>query len=155
MRRLVLKQPGAFDCRAGPAHRFPVMALPERVSCVHRLRRLWGSALIDRPKWLRPRKPLRRSPLRRNQKPIKKVSAKRAKDLQRLARIRDEWWAAGNIICGICGLPILYREDLDSDHKTPGKMGGCKDHSRKNLQPAHRSCNIEKGSIRNFTKVRE
>lgn len=96
------------------------------------------------------RKPLRRTPLRRTQKPIKKVTAKRAKDLRRLARIRDEWWADGNNICGICGLAILNREDLDSDHIKPGMMGGGKDHSRENLQPAHSWCNLEKGSIRNY-----
>lgn len=70
-------------------------------------------------------------------------------------RVRKKWWAERNPVlrCGICGKPIWDFGDLVPDHKEPGKMGGCKDHSEENLQPAHSLCNMEKGSIRNFSKA--
>jgi 5-methylcytosine-specific restriction endonuclease McrA len=70
-------------------------------------------------------------------------------------RVRTKWWKerTGHLLCGICSKPIVRWEDLVPDHIVPGKMGGCKDHSEENLQPAHHWCNREKGSRRNFTKV--
>lgn len=68
-------------------------------------------------------------------------------------RIRLKWWNEqyGQLRCGICGGRIYLWEDLVPDHIQPGKMGGCKDHSESNLQPAHSRCNLQKGSRRNFT----
>ena len=65
-------------------------------------------------------------------------------------RVRTKWWGEryGQLKCGICGRPIYTWDDLVPDHIEPGKMGGCKDHSEENLQPAHSWCNLEKGSKR-------
>lgn len=82
------------------------------------------------------------------------ISAKQRARLADLAKVRKGWWdearAQGSYpICGICGEPIEDFKNLDSDHRIPGKMGGCKDNSPGNLQPAHRyPCNTEKGSQR-------
>lgn len=67
-------------------------------------------------------------------------------------RVRTKWWNEqyGQLRCGICGGKIYLWDDLVPDHIEPGKMGGCKDHSESNLQPAHSWCNLEKGSKRNF-----
>lgn len=54
--------------------------------------------------------------------------------------------------CGICGLVIRAFDDLVPDHIEPGKIGGCKDNSDKNLQPAHAKCNLLKGSKRNYSR---
>lgn len=66
------------------------------------------------------------------------------------AGVRKKWWEAGQVVCGICELPVLRFEDLVPDHVEPGKMGGCKNHDESNLQPAHWWCNLEKGSKRDF-----
>lgn len=66
-------------------------------------------------------------------------------------RMRLKWWNSGRHECGICHNTIFYFRDMVPDHIIPGKMGGCKDHSESNLQPAHSWCNLEKGSKRNFT----
>jgi len=67
-------------------------------------------------------------------------------------RVRTKWWEDkgrhGRLLCGICHLLILNWYELVPDHIEPGKMGGCKDHSESNLQPAHWWCNNEKGSVR-------
>jgi 5-methylcytosine-specific restriction endonuclease McrA len=65
-------------------------------------------------------------------------------------RVRDKWWnqATEYLTCAICGDEIISFYDLVPDHINPGKMGGCKDHSEKNLQPAHWWCNTIKGSKR-------
>lgn len=70
-------------------------------------------------------------------------------------RMRLKWWDEADsepLLCGICGEEIFHFHDLVPDHIVPGKMGGCKDHSESNLQPAHSLCNLEKGSKRNFRK---
>lgn len=65
-------------------------------------------------------------------------------------RVRLTWWivADGYLLCGICGERITDFNDLVPDHIEPGKMGGCRDHSDENLQPAHWLCNLQKGSKR-------
>jgi hypothetical protein len=65
--------------------------------------------------------------------------------------MRLKWWDEADsepLLCGICDEEIHHFEDLVPDHIQPGKMGGCKDHSESNLQPAHWWCNNEKGSKR-------
>ncbi len=50
-----------------------------------------------------------------------------------------------SIACGLCGLKINNPNDeLTVDHIKPISLGG--GHSRDNLQPAHRSCNLRKGN---------
>lgn len=68
-------------------------------------------------------------------------------------RVRQQWWNRGNVRCGICGFRILHFMDMVPDHIEPGKMGGCKNNSETNLQPAHSWCNTKKGSIRNFKVI--
>lgn len=65
-------------------------------------------------------------------------------------RVRLKWWEQSNwkLLCALCGKPIEYFSQLVPDHIVPGKMGGCKDHSEENLQPAHWWCNNAKGSKR-------
>lgn len=66
-------------------------------------------------------------------------------------RVRTKWWqerSFGPLLCGICTKAICKWEHLVPDHIAPGKMGGCKDNSESNLQPAHWWCNKEKGSKR-------
>lgn len=56
--------------------------------------------------------------------------------------------------CGICGGPITDMSDVAPDHIDPKGMGGAKaddGENGSNLQPAHRDCNGEKGSKRNFS----
>ena len=67
---------------------------------------------------------------------------------KRLKKLRYKWWDEGRRICGICGKEIVDFYEYVLDHKKPGKMGGCKDHSEENLGPAHWLCNLEKGSKR-------
>jgi len=88
-----------------------------------------------------------------HRKPPKKITKQRQNDLAGLAVVRRLWWESAEregriIICILCEEPIKYFSDLDSDHIEPGKMGGCKNHSEDNLQPAHRWCNSKKGSQR-------
>lgn len=55
--------------------------------------------------------------------------------------------------CGICDKPIEDMRDVVPDHIEPKGMGGARADDGKdgaNLQPAHNSCNIAKGSQRNF-----
>lgn len=72
-------------------------------------------------------------------------------------RLRLKWWgeqtANEPLLCALCGKPIRSYSELVPDHIIPGKMGGCKDNSDSNLQPAHWICNAEKGSQRDFKKV--
>lgn len=86
-------------------------------------------------------------------KPVNKITANQREVKNYLAEVRREWWDAAQIsgvplVCGWCGESILSYENLTVDHREPGKMGGCKDHSLRNLQPAHTWCNNEKGSQR-------
>lgn len=81
------------------------------------------------------------------------ISLRQKGRLARLAVIRRCWWdnaelSGKPLICGICGKPIRNFWELDSDHIQPGKMGGCRNDAEENLQPAHKKCNIEKGSQR-------
>lgn len=64
--------------------------------------------------------------------------------------VRQMWWRLhGTLLrCGICKKRIWNFEDMVPDHIIPGKMGGCKDNSLTNLQPAHWWCNLAKGSRR-------
>jgi len=73
-------------------------------------------------------------------------------------RVRRKWWFEAEAKntrprCGICRLLIVGWGDMVPDHIKPGKMGGCKDNSESNLQPAHWWCNNEKGSKRNNWKA--
>ena len=84
---------------------------------------------------------------------VRKITAKQRLRLAALSDIRDTWWRESEesgepLICGICDEPITRPTDLDSDHIQPGKLGGCRDDSPANLQPAHRLCNSDKGSTR-------
>lgn len=65
-------------------------------------------------------------------------------------RMRRKWWDERPVFCGICLKRIVFFRDLVPDHIEPGKMGGCKDNSEENLQPAHWQCNRAKGSQRNY-----
>lgn len=63
------------------------------------------------------------------------------------ARTIFVWVSHGNL-CGICGKWVEL-DELTGDHINPRGMGGGKRDDRiKNLQPAHFSCNAEKGSKR-------
>lgn len=89
--------------------------------------------------------------------PVRKISSTQRKRLKRLAEIRKRWWTEKerdgvDLICGICHTAIHYFEDLDSDHIEPGHG---KSDNESNLQPAHKRCNILKGSRRNFKIARE
>lgn len=86
-------------------------------------------------------------------KPVNKITANQREVKKYLEQVRRGWWdTAWNsgtaLDCALCGETITRYEDLTVDHKIPGKMGGCKDHSPGNLQPAHTWCNNEKGSQR-------
>lgn len=83
----------------------------------------------------------------------KRVSESQSARLGRLLQVRLKWWresrdSGADLICGICHKPITRYEELASDHREPGKMGGCRNDAEENLQPAHRWCNQEKGSNR-------
>lgn len=88
--------------------------------------------------------------------PVNKISTKQKARLQKLAATRARWWKTSQeksipLICGICDEPILYFEDLASDHIEPGHG---KSDSETNLQPTHGICNGIKASQRNFKIVR-
>lgn len=89
-------------------------------------------------------------------KPINKQSSKQKARLHKLAAVRARWWKEANkisspLICGICDESINSFEELASDHIEPGHG---KSDSETNLQPAHKVCNICKGSRRDFKIVR-
>ena len=98
---------------------------------------------------LKRKKPLKRTPLKRRRRPIRKVSAKQRVKMEENRALCDEWWAEGKKTCGICGLQINSRVFMTVDHILPGSG---KDNSRANKQPAHRICNGLKGSKRNYTR---
>lgn len=51
--------------------------------------------------------------------------------------------------CGICSLPFTDMNEIVPDHIEPRGMGGAqRDDSPENIQAAHSSCNLEKGSKR-------
>jgi hypothetical protein len=79
---------------------------------------------------------------------IKTQQERHRERLARLAEIRNRWWAEGKRTCCLCGKLIRFRSEYTLDHREPGKMSGCKDHSLENLGPAHFICNVEKGSRR-------
>lgn len=57
-------------------------------------------------------------------------------------------WLRDRGFCGICNLPVVLAS-ADPDHIEPKGMGGSRRDDRvDNIQPAHRRCNIEKGSKR-------
>lgn len=73
-------------------------------------------------------------------------------------RLRVKWWREATSRneypkCVICGEVINQFRQMVPDHREPGKMGGCKDHSESNLGPAHVICNNLKGSKRNYTQT--
>jgi hypothetical protein len=50
---------------------------------------------------------------------------------------------SAEVICHLCGLPILSRKEFSKDHCPPLSRGG-----RKNdWKPAHRSCNNTRGAL--------
>jgi 5-methylcytosine-specific restriction endonuclease McrA len=56
---------------------------------------------------------------------------------------RGQVYLRDNGICGICNLPVPLHE-VTLDHIIPLARGG--EHSYRNIQLAHRSCNSSKGS---------
>lgn len=104
---------------------------------------------------MRQRTPIRKKGLPRRKRPELFHDIPAAEPWPSISlRVRKQWWADkfGQLKCGICGKPIYTWDDLVPDHIAPGKMGGCKDNSVDNLQPAHVFCNLEKGSQRNYTR---
>lgn len=92
----------------------------------------------------------------RRKRPELFTSAPAAEDWASISlRMRTKWWNEkfGQLKCGVCKRSIYTWDDLVADHIIPGKMGGCKDHSESNLQPAHSYCNLLKGSRRNLESV--
>ena len=72
---------------------------------------------------------------------MRKTSSRSRK---RLAHYREVLKSQGSIKCGICLQPITIIEELTVDHIRPRAWGG---NSRlTNLQPAHESCNGQKGN---------
>lgn len=57
---------------------------------------------------------------------------------------KQELEETGSVRCGICGLAITKKAQLTVDHIIPLSRGG--DHKQKNLQPAHKQCNWDKGN---------
>jgi 5-methylcytosine-specific restriction endonuclease McrA len=47
-------------------------------------------------------------------------------------------------LCGLCGLPIVFYEDMTLDHIIPKVKGG--QNTISNFQLAHLKCNKEKGN---------
>lgn len=86
--------------------------------------------------------------MRLKRSPIRKVSAKQRKKISVRRKWREQQWTEGNRTCGICGRPIVEFEDSTVDHIEPGYA---KVDAPINWQMAHGSCNLIKGSRRNFT----
>lgn len=73
-------------------------------------------------------------------------SKRKKRSRKQLDRYREVLVEFGSIDCGLCLRPITSLEELTVDHIKPRMLGG---NSRKdNLQPAHSSCNLSKGSRR-------
>lgn len=72
-----------------------------------------------------------------------KLSPARMKEVLN-AKIRDR-----RPSCAICGGPFTDYRDIVPDHIEPRGLGGARRDDRpENIQPAHRMCNLEKGSKR-------
>lgn len=73
----------------------------------------------------------------------------------RLLSYRQSLKAQGSVTCGLCHKPIIHQSDLTVDHIIPVSKGGTGE--SRNLQPAHESCNYQKGNrtliIPNLTKT--
>jgi 5-methylcytosine-specific restriction endonuclease McrA len=61
---------------------------------------------------------------------------------------RKRLWEKREHVCYLCGFGIMDFDDMELDHRKPGKMGGCKDDTDENQELTHRKCNREKGSRR-------
>lgn len=62
---------------------------------------------------------------------------------------RNRLWKNRPHICGICGLEIASKDDMNIDHIVPRSKGGSDDES--NLQLSHALCNRLKGDKTSYT----
>lgn len=62
---------------------------------------------------------------------------------------RNRLWKSRPHICGICGLEIASKDEMNLDHIIPRSRGGSDDES--NLQLSHAICNRLKGDKQSFT----